>query len=66
MFIFIVNVITILSGVALFFLAKSGIKHYFDLYQNESDTKNLTYIVNIAFLIMLIGNLISCTLMFTK
>jgi amino acid permease len=64
--ILLVNAIAIAAYVVLYIIAKAGIRHYMDLYQNEKDTKNLSYIVHTALIIAILGSLISCTLMFTE
>jgi hypothetical protein len=66
MLILLVNAVALLASVVLYAVAKAGIKHYMDLYQNESDTKKLSYIVRSALIVVILGNLLSCTLMFTK
>jgi len=62
----IVSCVTMIASSVLFLIAKAGIEHYTDLYQNEKDAKKLTYIVNGAALIVLLSGLLTCTLMINK
>jgi mannose/fructose/N-acetylgalactosamine-specific phosphotransferase system component IIC len=64
--IILVNIIAILAASVLFFLAKAGIKHYLDLYQNEDDTKKLNILAISALIITILCILLSCTLIINE
>ena len=62
----IVSCVAMIASSVLFLIAKAGIEHYTDLYQNEKDAKKLTYIVNSALVVAIICGLLTCTLMINK
>jgi heme/copper-type cytochrome/quinol oxidase subunit 2 len=64
--IFIVNLVALVAAAILFLVAKAGIRHYMDLYQNEADAKKLSLFTNIALIIVTICITLSCTLMFKE
>lgn len=64
--IILMNAIALLATVALYVVAKAGIRHYMVLHQNEPDVKKLNLITNLSVVIIFILMLLSCTLMITK
>jgi hypothetical protein len=62
----IVSCVATVASLVLFLIAKAGIRHYMDLYQNENDAKRLTYIVNGALLTVVICSILTCTAMINK
>jgi heme/copper-type cytochrome/quinol oxidase subunit 2 len=64
--IILMNVLALMATVALYVVAKAGIRHYMVLHQNESDVKKLNLITTLSVVIIFILMLLSCTLMITK
>lgn len=62
MFIIIVNVIALLAMIVMFLIAKSGVNHYLDLYQNEKDANKLNILCYVLLAIAISCILLSCTL----
>ena len=64
--IILVNLFALAATIALFLIARAGIKHYMDLYQNVADVKKLSLITLIALIIISVCIALSCTLMFNE
>lgn len=61
-----VNFLIVLMTIFLWFIARAGIEHYTQLYQNEPDTKKLKFIINSIILIIVSLLILNCTLYINK
>jgi heme/copper-type cytochrome/quinol oxidase subunit 2 len=62
----LVSMLIVAMTIILWYVARAGIGHYVQLYQNEPDAKKLNFIINFLMMAIVSLTLLICTLNINK